>query len=90
MKTFIHSSLMIALIFSANVQAENINSATALKLCKAKINNQYDDINKSRLKKVKKIRSGYQIKMNVVNGTEKFNALCEVDRDGSINLTTKS
>ena len=85
MKTLM-SILFIAGIFYTGISnAATVSSAgQAMSLCKAEAQAQNNNYVSSKSAQIKRIRSGFRMKLRVVLEDGSARAKCEVDRDGSI------
>jgi hypothetical protein len=90
MKTLM-SILFIAGIFYTGISsAATVNSAgQAMSLCKAEAQAQNDNYVSSKSAQIKRIRTGFRMKLRVVLDDGSARAKCEVGRDGTVNYSQK-
>lgn len=90
MKTLM-SILFIAGMFSTGISnAATVSSAgQAMSICKAEAQAQNDNYVSSKSAQIKRVRTGFRMKLRVVLEDGSTRANCEVGRDGRIKYSQK-
>ena len=85
------STLFIAaLLFAGSSHAVTVDSTgQAMSLCTAEAKAQNDDYVSSKSAQIKRIRTGYRMKLRVVLNDKSVRAKCVVARDGTVTYTQK-
>lgn len=86
LKLSIVLAICFTTLFSLQANAADSKSA-ALTECKSHIESLYQNETRTKIKKIKKRGADFEVKMNVSNNGERFNAVCAF-ADGNMTYST--
>ena len=90
MKTLMSILLIAGMLYTGISNAATVSSAgQAMSLCRAEAQAQNDNYVSSKSAQIKRVRTGFRMKLRVVLEDGSTRANCEVGRDGSIKYSQK-